>query len=271
LAAGTAEIGNVKNSGTFAVQATLQAGSAAIGKLAANSGVDIGDVDVTSVPTDPFGANADAASATGSISAKLRHLAASGIAGMTVLPAGTNAIGKLASNDGVDIGNVDVASIAAGENMIGQTVSPDSVVLITASLDTSIYADGDTLFDTQEIASAARVNGGTVILQSVMVSDISDQGQPFDLIFFNANTSLGTENSAPDIDDTEVLTVIGRVQISAADYYDLGGNRVACVRGIGLMMKAGAATTSLYVAGVSRGTGTYTASGLQIQFGFMRN
>jgi hypothetical protein len=71
LAAGVAEIGNVKNSGTFAVQSTLQAGTAEIGKLAAgvaeignvknsgtfatqatlqaNSGVDIGDVDVTSV------------------------------------------------------------------------------------------------------------------------------------------------------------------------------------------------------------------------------
>jgi len=49
LAAGTAEIGNVKNSGTFATQATLQTGSAAIGKLTANSGVDIGDVDVTSI------------------------------------------------------------------------------------------------------------------------------------------------------------------------------------------------------------------------------
>lgn len=49
LAAGVAEIGNVKNSGTFATQATLQTGSAAIGKLAANSGVDIGDVDITSI------------------------------------------------------------------------------------------------------------------------------------------------------------------------------------------------------------------------------
>lgn len=49
LAAGVAEIGNVKNAGTFAVQSTLQTGSNAIGKLSANSGVDIGDVDVTSI------------------------------------------------------------------------------------------------------------------------------------------------------------------------------------------------------------------------------
>ena len=35
------------------------------------------------------------------------------------LPAGTNAIGKLAANSGVDIGDVDVLSIAAGANLIG--------------------------------------------------------------------------------------------------------------------------------------------------------
>lgn len=56
---------------------------------------NIGDVDVLTVPTDPFGANADAASATGSISAKLRFLAATGLAGMTSLPAGTNNIGDV--------------------------------------------------------------------------------------------------------------------------------------------------------------------------------
>lgn len=61
------------------IDTALPAGTNAIGKLAANSGVDIGDVDVTSVPADPFGVNADAASATGSISAKLRFIASTGI------------------------------------------------------------------------------------------------------------------------------------------------------------------------------------------------
>lgn len=35
------------------------------------------------------------------------------------LPAGTNAIGKLSANSGVDIGDVDVTSISAGANLIG--------------------------------------------------------------------------------------------------------------------------------------------------------
>lgn len=130
----------------------LPAGTNAIGKLAANSGVDIGDVDILSiaagdnnignvdivtVPADPFGVNADAAATaggTGSIQAKLRNLTSTNdsiktavetidnaIAGsemqvdvVAALPAGTNAIGKLTANSGVDIGDVDVLSIVPG-------------------------------------------------------------------------------------------------------------------------------------------------------------
>lgn len=149
----------------------LPAGSAAIGKLAANSGVDIGDVDITSiaagdnnignvdivtVPTDPFGANADAASATGSISAKLRRLAtdlAAVISGSEIqadivgsLPAGSAAIGKLAANSGVDIGDVDVTSIAAGSNIIGKvghdisTIEDGVKTVTTAGTDVALVA-----------------------------------------------------------------------------------------------------------------------------------
>lgn len=74
------------------VTANLAAGTNAIGKLAANSGVDIGDVDVLSVPADPFGANADAASATGSISAKLRFIASTGIPITGTVTVGSHAV-----------------------------------------------------------------------------------------------------------------------------------------------------------------------------------
>lgn len=98
---------------------------------------NIGDVDVLTVPADPFGANADAAATaggTGSIQAKLRNLTSTNDAIKTAveildnaisgsemqvdivgaLPAGTAAIGKLAANSGVDIGDVDVTSVIAG-------------------------------------------------------------------------------------------------------------------------------------------------------------
>lgn len=91
----------------LATDVALPAGTNAIGKLSANSGVDIGDVDVTSiaagdnnignvdivtVPADPFGVNADAASATGSISAKLRFIASTGIPITGTVTVGSHAV-----------------------------------------------------------------------------------------------------------------------------------------------------------------------------------
>lgn len=98
---------------------------------------NIGDVDVLTVPADPFGANADAASASGSISAKLRQIATNGIPVSTALPAGSNAIGKLAANSGVDIGDVDVLSVVPGTGATNLGKAEDAA---HASGDTGVLA-----------------------------------------------------------------------------------------------------------------------------------
>lgn len=151
--------------------------------------------------------------------------------------------------------------------------SPDLVVTVTPTLDTSAYASGDLLFDSTEVANAVRTNGSTAILQSVTLLDKADQGVAMTLLFANAATDFGTLNSAPDPDDAECATVLGIVRIATADYIDLGGAKVATASNIGLLLKAGAATTSLYVAGVnSTGTPTYgAASDLVLQLGFLRS
>lgn len=61
------------------------------------------------------------------------------------LPAGTNAIGTLAANSGVDIGDVDVTSISAGTNLVG---------------DVGI--------------SGARTSGGTTLYRNVDVDETED-------------------------------------------------------------------------------------------------
>jgi hypothetical protein len=152
----------------------LAAGANAIGKLAANSGVDIGDVDVTSiaagdnnignvdivtVPADPFGANADAAvsaGATGSIQAKLRSISRDLVANI-VLAAGANAIGKLAANSGVDIGDVDVMSIAAGTNLIGDV---DIQPRTTGGWSVGMFTSGDTFTALTNSAQVVKGSAG---------------------------------------------------------------------------------------------------------------
>lgn len=167
----------------------------------------------------------------------------------------------------------ETVTVAASENLIGLVGASDIVVTVTPTVDTSAYSSGDLLFDSAEVANAVRANGGTCILQSVTIEDKADQGVAFTLVIANAATDFGTANSAPDPDDTESGTVIGWVPIATSDYIDLGANKVACVRNLGLLLKAGASTTSLYIAGVNgTGTPTYGAAGdLVIQLGFLRS
>jgi len=182
-------------------------------------------------------------------------------------------VGALPAGDN-NIGNVDVASIAAGENLIGLVGASDIVVTITPTLDTNAYTSGDLLFDSTEIANAVRVNGGTCIVQSITIIDKDDQLKAMKLIFADAATDFGTVNSAPDPDDTEVATVVGHYEVSiddSANNIDLGGASVHCHRNVGLVLKAGAATTSLWVAGMTMGAPTHTASGLVIKLGILRS
>lgn len=177
------------------------------------------------------------------------------------LPAGDN-----------NIGDVDVASIAAGENVIGLVGASDIVVTITPTLAAEAHSAGDLLFDSTEIANAVRANGYTAIVQSITVVDKGDQKPEIDLIFANAATDFGTLGSAPDPDDTEAATVIGVVNVPSGDYVDLGGASVATVSNVGLLLKAGAATTSIYLAGIAVGTPTpASTSDLVISIGLLRS
>ena len=132
LPAGTNNIGDVDiasalPAGTNSIGTViLGAGTAAIGKLSANSGVDIGDVDVTSLPSLPAGTNS---------------------IGTVILGAGTAAIGKLVANDGVDIGDVDVTSIIPGT---GATNLGKAIQSAQGTTDTGVPAlvvRNDTLAD----------------------------------------------------------------------------------------------------------------------------
>lgn len=83
---------------------------------------NIGDVDVLTVPADPFGVNADAASATGSISAKLRFIAATGIPITGTVTVGSHAV----TNAGTFAVQVDGSALTALQ-LIDDAQTGDSV------------------------------------------------------------------------------------------------------------------------------------------------
>lgn len=95
---------------------------------------NIGDVDVLTVPTDPFGANADAASATGSISAKLRFIASTGIPITGTVTVGSHAVtnaGTFAVQDSEKVADDAAFTVATTKVMpagfLADETSTDSV------------------------------------------------------------------------------------------------------------------------------------------------
>jgi hypothetical protein len=145
------------------------------------------------------------------------------------------------------------------------------VLDLVLSTDTTQYASGGVLADTQELTGAVRVKGGTARLESLKITDADDQGQALDVVFLKTNVSIGTENAAVSISDADAKEILGIIQVFGSDFLDLGGVRVATVPiDRTIMLKAGTASTSIYVAAISRGTGTYSASGLSMKIGILR-
>lgn len=148
----------------------------------------------------------------------------------------------------------------------------DVVKSVTFSVDTNAYASGDLIADTQEIDGAVVGVGGVAVLDSITLIDEADQGVALYLVFLNASTSMGTENSAPNISDANATAkILGHVAIAATDYVDVGGAKVATKSNLGLVLQAAATSDSLYVAIVnSTGTPTYAADDLTALFGLRR-
>jgi hypothetical protein len=140
---------------------------------------------------------------------------------------------------------------------------------VTLTLDTSAVADGDVAGNPVEIIGAVRQNGGYAKLQSIVVIDEDNVGVAGDLYFSQANTALGTLNSAPSITDANARTSLGVVQLAAADFRAIGSNlKIATKTGVNLIVKAVADTQSIFVGLIARAGATYTANGVRLRLGF---
>lgn len=150
----------------------------------------------------------------------------------------------------------------------------DKMFEVTLSLDTNVYADGDVLANTQEIANVFNTPSESVILNSILMLDKDDQAGALDIVFLRSNTALGTENSALNISDSNAEEIIGIVPILAADYNDYINSQIVVKgpsdTGMGFVWSPDT-TSSLWIGAISRDTKTYTASGIMLKIGLIRS
>jgi hypothetical protein len=142
----------VTNAGTFAVQATIASGATSIAKAedVASADADVG-VPAMAIqkasPADTAGTDGDYAMLQMSAG---RLWASAKID--TALPAGTNAIGKLAANDGVDIGDVTINN-TSGASAVNIQDGGNSIT-VDGTVTASIAAGATTIAKAEDVASA---------------------------------------------------------------------------------------------------------------------
>lgn len=145
------------------------------------------------------------------------------------------------------------------------------VVDFTPVLDTSQYAQHDVLFIATEVKDFFADKVNAINLMSVIALDGDDQNIIFDLIFSNADITLGTINGAVNISDADAAKIIGYVVFAAGDVNDTINSRLLAKNGINQIMKSSGTTTSVWISGVLRGAGTptYSASGMKMKIGLV--
>lgn len=223
LGAGTAEFGK------------LAAGTAAIGKLAPNSGVDIGDVDVTSIAP------------------------------------GTNYIGKMRITDGTTDAGVTTGGTSQGGyvaliNTSGDHLDPavEATLTGTPTLGTAINAVNDAVHATQmTFSSAALANGGRgTILGATLRDKSGTTSASIRLVLYHKSVGVQTAQSALTIADADVIERVGFIDFTT--WVNGAGNSFAVGERATLPLpyKCDAGTSSIFgFFQVIVGTPTYGNSG----------
>lgn len=181
---------------------------------------------------------------------------------LPALPAGTNAIGKLAANSGVDIGDVDVTSLPAlpaGANDIGEVhitngtntaevdangslqtsiadsagtplgFDPPSELTANPSIGTGASAQYDSLHTTIMTfnAAAGGVGGTGRILGARLVCKHDTFAGTIALHLFRKSVTGTTAQDALAVSDTDKLEMFGTLTFDFSTALPLGGGRVA--------------------------------------------
>ena len=198
-------------------------------------------------------------SSLSSIDSKITACNTGAVTISAALPAGTNAIGKLAANSGVDIGDVDVTSLPAlpaGTNVIGKTGY--QLVQVSANFtrpsDTTAYTIGDAVTNSTsapvvfqlDLGALGAVNGqGIEIRKLTVVSSVKQATLPLFNVFLSRTTFTATnDNSALDIDDT-TMQANGAWFICDVQTFTASNSRVDYLSNAQAMVLA-AADTKLY-------------------------
>lgn len=167
--------------------------------------------------------------------------------------------------NGLDVDVTRLPSLPAGEAVVGAVVGKTTVIAITPTISITAYAVGDAIGGLLTFADAARLSGGTLTVQAVILIDKDQEQAEIDLVLFDRTFTPSADNAVFNPSDADIANHIGTIKINPADYANFSTNCAATVRNVGLALKLNG-SASLYGQMVIRGVQTYTSTaGLTIK------
>ena len=154
----------------------------------------------------------------------------------------------------------DIRLYSAAEKLNKMDVDLIELELTTTA---ATHADGDVIATAELIHNALSVQGGTAIIQSIVLlnTDDSVEAPALTLVFGNDNTSIGTIGSAPDITDANLINwCMGCVEVTNWVTIKPTDNQVATKTNVGLVVKGTATSKNIYVSVINTSGGDYTPS-----------
>lgn len=149
------------------------------------------------------------------------------------------------------------------------SVGIDQTVTVAPAVTAALYATGNSIGGKLVLANAVRVAGGSSRLENILITDKGNQKASGYILFFNADPAAATLTDKTAVAlSTDLTKIIGRVDVSAADYVTVDSKAIADVPYANRLLKS-AATTSLWAAWVALSTPTFAStSDIQISFKF---
>ncbi len=100
----------------------------------------------------------------------------------------------------------------------------------TPTITAGAYSAGDAVGGLLTFANMARASGGTIMVHTVIITDLADVKAALTLVLFDRTFTATSDNAAFDPSDADLLNIVGIVPFTASDYGDFNDN-AAAVRG----------------------------------------
>jgi hypothetical protein len=159
----------------------------------------------------------------------------------------------------------------ASELHLGEIGGSSKIVTPTITVSTDAYEAGDCVGGKITLTDAMRVSGGSGVLQSITVIDVSATKPALELLIFNADPTAATlTDQAAVALSTDISKVIHRIPIYTSDYTTVASVSIADITVNKVVEAVG--SDNLYAVIVATGAHDFVAAtDLKMSFGFLQD